>query len=262
MGIRFRKSIKAGPARVNFSKTGMGFSVGTKGYRVTKMANGRTRKTSSIPGTGISYVTETSNSKESKKEAKTTVDNSNNNSSNKNSNPNNKQRYPKNNEPMKKKLLYILLFIIFPPALIYYAWKKKHWTFFAKALCTIALSFYSICLVSVIIPTDEKDNKSPVVENENSQENQPEETPKEDIEEEPSNENSQEPIVTEPVPVPTPTPPVDDTPAQEPVQKKVWVGESGTKYHSRSNCSNMKNARQITLDEAEAQGYSPCKKCY
>lgn len=60
MGFRFRKSVKAGPFRINFSKSGIGYSVGGKGYRFTKKAGGGTRTTTSIPGTGISYVTETS----------------------------------------------------------------------------------------------------------------------------------------------------------------------------------------------------------
>lgn len=59
VGMRFRKSIKLGKhVRINLSKSGVGYSVGTKGYRVTKMANGRTRTTVSIPGTGISHVSE------------------------------------------------------------------------------------------------------------------------------------------------------------------------------------------------------------
>ena len=59
MGLRFRKSKKIGGVRVNFSKSGIGYSVGTKGFRVTKKANGGTRTTVSAPGTGISYVKET-----------------------------------------------------------------------------------------------------------------------------------------------------------------------------------------------------------
>lgn len=59
MGFRFRKSIKMGPLRFTLSKSGVSASVGVKGYRVTKTANGRVRRTASIPGTGISYVTET-----------------------------------------------------------------------------------------------------------------------------------------------------------------------------------------------------------
>lgn len=72
MGLRFRKSIGAGPFRVNFSKSGVGYSVGTKGYRVTKTAKGSIRKTASIPGTGVSYVTETSANKKAKTESRKT----------------------------------------------------------------------------------------------------------------------------------------------------------------------------------------------
>ena len=67
MGMRFRKSINlGGGARVNISKSGIGGSIGGKGYRYTKKANGGTRNTVSIPGTGISYVKE-SGSKSKKK---------------------------------------------------------------------------------------------------------------------------------------------------------------------------------------------------
>ncbi len=60
MGFRYRKSINLGGGfKINLSKSGVGYSWGTKGYRITKTASGRTRKTYSIPGTGISYVDET-----------------------------------------------------------------------------------------------------------------------------------------------------------------------------------------------------------
>lgn len=60
MGLRYRKSINLGGGfRINLSKSGIGYSWGVKGYRVTKTAKGTTRKTASIPGTGISYVQET-----------------------------------------------------------------------------------------------------------------------------------------------------------------------------------------------------------
>lgn len=65
MGFRFRKSANIGPLRVNFSKSGVGYSVGGKGFRVTKRADGRTQTTASVPGTGIAYTT-TSGSRSSK----------------------------------------------------------------------------------------------------------------------------------------------------------------------------------------------------
>lgn len=61
MGLRFRKSINLGGGfKINLSKSGIGYSWGVKGYRITKKATGGTRHTASIPGTGISYVHETS----------------------------------------------------------------------------------------------------------------------------------------------------------------------------------------------------------
>ena len=52
MGLRFRKSIKLGGLRINFSKSGIGYSYGVKGLRYTKTDNGKDRITASIPGSG------------------------------------------------------------------------------------------------------------------------------------------------------------------------------------------------------------------
>lgn len=83
---------------------------------------------------------------------------------------------------------------------------------------------------------------------------------------------TQEP--TEPpaeLPTDAPTEPPTDAPTEPPTQaveettKKevmVWIPSSGTKYHSRSGCSNMKNPSQVTLEKAQSWGYTPCKKCY
>lgn len=60
MGFRFRKSINLGGGfRVNISKSGVGYSYGKKGARITKTAKGTRRTTLSVPGTGLSYVSET-----------------------------------------------------------------------------------------------------------------------------------------------------------------------------------------------------------
>lgn len=55
MGFKVRKSYKFGPAKINVSKSGVGYSVGGKGFRYTKKAGGGYRTTASIPGTGLSY---------------------------------------------------------------------------------------------------------------------------------------------------------------------------------------------------------------
>ena len=71
MGFRFRKSIGKGAFRLNLSKSGVGFSLGGKGARITKTAKGTTRSTVGIPGTGIGYVSETNNDSCRKKSNKT-----------------------------------------------------------------------------------------------------------------------------------------------------------------------------------------------
>lgn len=75
MGFRYRKSINLGGGfRVNLSKNGIGYSWGVKGYRITKTADGRVRRTASIPGTGISYVEEHQSSRPTPKAEKPQVD--------------------------------------------------------------------------------------------------------------------------------------------------------------------------------------------
>ena len=46
-------------------------------------------------------------------------------------------------------------------------------------------------------------------------------------------------------------------------QELVYIAGSGkgTRYHSDPTCSQMKNATPLTKEEAEARGYSPCKRC-
>lgn len=75
MGLQFRKSINLGGGlRINLSKSGIGFSWGTKGFRVTKTAKGKVRTTASIPGTGISYTQELGGKKKSAKGSKSSDD--------------------------------------------------------------------------------------------------------------------------------------------------------------------------------------------
>ena len=42
----------------------------------------------------------------------------------------------------------------------------------------------------------------------------------------------------------------------------VWIPSSGTKYHSKSSCSNMSSPRQISIEEAQNSGYTPCQRCH
>lgn len=71
MGLRYRKTFNFGPVRVTTSKSGVSTSIGGKGARITKTASGKTRTTLSIPGTGLSYVSETGGKKSRGKAKKT-----------------------------------------------------------------------------------------------------------------------------------------------------------------------------------------------
>jgi Protein of unknown function (DUF4236) len=53
MAWRFRRSLKIGPIRLNFSKSGVGYSAGVRGFRVGTDAKGRPYTAASLPGTGI-----------------------------------------------------------------------------------------------------------------------------------------------------------------------------------------------------------------
>ena len=58
MGFRFKKSFNIGKHfKINLSKSGIGYSFGVKGFRIGKTAKGKTEKTLSLPGTGLSYKT-------------------------------------------------------------------------------------------------------------------------------------------------------------------------------------------------------------
>lgn len=57
--------------RINFSKSGVGASFGTKGFRYTLKAGGGSRTTASIPGTGISYSKDSGRSSKVKKSRNT-----------------------------------------------------------------------------------------------------------------------------------------------------------------------------------------------
>lgn len=59
---------------------------------------------------------------------------------------------------------------------------------------------------------------------------------------------------------------IEDTKPVSELQKQevmVWLSKTGKRYHSRSNCGNMKsaNAKLVTLSEAIAKGKTRCPNC-
>lgn len=55
MGWSYRKSVSIGPFRVNLSKSGVGYSLGGKGFRTGVNVRGRRYTSISVPGTGLRY---------------------------------------------------------------------------------------------------------------------------------------------------------------------------------------------------------------
>jgi hypothetical protein len=53
MAWSFRRSLRIGPAKINLSKSGVGYSVGIPGFRAGKDAKGREYTHASIPDTGL-----------------------------------------------------------------------------------------------------------------------------------------------------------------------------------------------------------------
>lgn len=111
MGFRFRKSKNFGPFRISVSKSGIGWSVGTKGIRYTKRADGKRQTTLSVPGTGISYVDVHGNNKKKSEPSYPTSNNS--------YIPNNNNNKP----PFYKQKWFMWLMLLFiPPVGIVLMW--------------------------------------------------------------------------------------------------------------------------------------------
>ena len=50
--------------------------------------------------------------------------------------------------------------------------------------------------------------------------------------------------------------------ATEAHEETVWISQTGSKYHNKPSCSNMKSPQEVPLSKAESMGLTPCKRCY
>ena len=299
MGVRIRKSKNFGPLRVNLSKSGIGYSVGGKGVRFTKTAKGNTRKTYSIPGSGISYVEETSNNEK---------------------NPSNKKR----NKKITNIIVAIVLFFIIVSFFGNSKDDKKEISSIQIDATSQTMDLNETLILDVVTePSDtEEQEVKVIVDNGNNlisgeyeknkltiksylvsgeasvylqikdiksnkvdiqivdnsiNENNSSNEDKDNIVESPSSQdnqsqheqNSSESNNNESQSV---TPPASNTSpsnndnssqsSNNQVERTVYITNNGSKYHSNPNCGNIKNPIKISLSEAESQGYEPCKKCF
>ena len=56
--------------------------------------------------------------------------------------------------------------------------------------------------------------------------------------------------------------PIEETPVieGEDIHSPIYAAPNGKRYHYNAQCPG-KNSREITWDEAEQRGLTPCKKC-
>lgn len=301
MGLRFRKSINLGHGlRMNLSKSGVGFSAGTKGFRVTKTANGRVRTTASIPESGISYVKETSSKK--------TKDSTNN------ATGENEMKRKKKHPILKKILIVLAVFFVIGGILTALTGNKLEEITISGIPNSMDIdqtrsidfitnpSDYDISDAELKTSDDdiaklvfkdgklyietngegnttvwiEKDNiisnklKVNVIDVEKAEKEAQLKAEQEQEEKEAQNSavipyaSSNSSSSSSNNSVSGNTSSNQEIPEVDYVSSGVYIAGSGngTKYHSNPNCSNMKNPIEISLSEAEARGYEPCKKCY
>ena len=291
MGFRFRKSIKIGNARINLSKSGVGYSFGTKGFRYTKKANGGTRTTTSISGTGISYVQDSKKSKRG-----TTM---RNNSAGKFlAEQPRRQNNHNSDTPVTKAemilvwctgfigghkfyrkkygmgILYVLtagLFLIgwlgdsISITWQYFIAKKGKQSGNLQKVISYITAFLCVCMLGscggsneASVPPATESTQTNISVFETTVETETTTTQEETTTVEPIETATQE---NQEIEEQTSTPAFVEP--EQPKEEMVWIPTNGgTKYHSRSSCSNMDNPREVTVSEAQTLGFSPCKKCY
>ncbi|MDY3690650.1 MAG: DUF4236 domain-containing protein [Dysosmobacter sp.] len=249
MGFRFRKSANLGPLRVNFSKSGVGYSVGGKGFRVTKRADGKTQTTASVPGTGIAY-TKVSGSSSGKSAGKSG------------------SASGKKKGPVGSAVLIVLLLVGLAGCM---AMGESNSETSQPAKAESA-------------STEKTDDTAPQqVESDDPSEDtsaEPVETPVEthqDVPDASKDEPNAEPVesVTEHAEVPAA--PIESTPVKEALaqaspaadpQATMVIGNRNSKVYHEPSCSSvrdMKEKNKVDFDSAEAakaSGYTPCSRCH
>lgn len=233
MGFRFRKSFGKGPFRLNISKSGIGWSVGTKGARYTKKATGSSRTTLSVPGTGMSYVTETSKTKPKKEKSMK-------------KNKTQKASVVTNENPKPKKPFY-----------------KRWWFWVIVVACLIS----SCTGGNDRAPIDETPS-TVIEETVNTTVDTefptgiPSETPLPEVTESPVTEIVP-PVVEETQELETTPPAIEETapPATEAPKVLVYTTPHGEKYHTE-RCRHIQDSETTEWNiEDVPSNYSPCGTC-
>ena len=227
MGMRFRKSIKlGGGTKLNLSKSGVGISTGVKGFRVSKNTSGRSRVTSSLPGTGLSYVNEFGSSGIPAGDSTPSSGTSSGSSG----------KGPKKN---RGKLIGSLVMIL---------------------LVLVLIGLARSCVRKIgdfLSPSNDK----PAVVQQEEQEPQEAAEPKTEVTTQP---NAQTPQDT-PQTVTQPEAPKQEQPVQQEEfkdeERMVYITPTGERYHKKT-CRMIKgDCTEIGINDAIARGYTACGVC-
>lgn len=268
MGFRFRKSVNLGPLRINLSKSGVGYSVGGKGFRVTKKAGGGTRTTASIPGTGVSYVKDYGSGK---KKASGSAPSASGGTG----------TTPK--RPLYKRPWFVAIMVILLLGAVGSACgdsddSQTEQDSIQQEQTTVQEDVGSQEDTTATEDTldedpdpapEDKTEQEPVQPSESVQETLEATDPVQQTETPPSEPASPAKPVSEPQaqPEPEPAPVVDPEPEPEPepepaqeTSRTVYITKTGKRYHYDGNCGNGEYIPS-TLAEAEAKGLTPCEKC-
>lgn len=229
MGMKFRKSIKlGGGTRLNLSKSGIGVSTGVKGFRVGTNTSGRSRVTSSLPGTGLSYVNEFGSSGISAGDSTSSSGTSSGSSG----------KGPKKN---RGKLIGSLVTIL---------------------LVLVLIGLVQSCVRKIGDFLSPSDDKPAVVQQE---ERGPQEAaePKTEATTQPDAQTPQDApqTVTQPeAPKHEQEQPVQQEEFKD-EERMVYITPTGTKYHS-AHCRTIKGDKtEININDAIARGYTACGVC-
>lgn len=262
MGLRFRKSVKFGPFRASLSKSGISYSAGVKGMRITRKAGGGYRTTASIPGTGISYSKDLPEGAAGGSGTPPTPP---------------EQPAPSGADPGGRDPRKYGFWDTHGPAVV-------KWV----VIVLVCAGLFKACTsmdapnssgsdqsrqaaISSQTDADTSGAASSAAEDPDAASSAPEASPGGSSAAESSDPAAAAVVVPAPAPVPaasaqppeTPAPaPAASTPAADPApqERTVYVTKSGKRYHYNAHCGNG-NYYESTLSEAKARGLTPCQKC-
>ena len=285
MGFRFRKSINlGGGVRINLSKSGVGYSIGTKGARITKTARGTTRKTFGIPGTGLSYSTETQHHKK-----RSTASNAGSRDTFFPTNSRKEENNMKQKRSFKNISLWVLTVFFAISALIYFPhiasfcmllvalllapirplqdFIKRFINGKIKVLLAIILFILCLVLVPANEPTPEVDSVPATTEVETTE--APTTIPTTEMTEAPTTEATEVPTTlpaTEATEVPATAPATEAAVVDEGIDYVLNTSSRKFHYPSCSSAEKIKDSNRQefhgTRDELVSRGYSPCGRCH